>query len=166
MRPIEFGGDVENPNFVDAAIARIDRRRAYSAEIPRIAAPSTGFLRKRIRYPSVRLPKFGRTTGYTRGRVFSIHLSIWVKYSARRTDALFKDQFLIVPTDRSSFVKGGDSGSLVVDDEKSRGGDSSSRARKSSLQFSDVEEARRPRKHRYQQTRRSNPAASPIRSAT
>ncbi|MBK7705485.1 MAG: hypothetical protein IPJ30_06810 [Acidobacteria bacterium] len=141
VSPIEFGGDVENPNCVDAAIARIDRRQAYSAEIPRIGA-IRGFLRKESVTLRSDCQKFGRTTGYTRGRVFSIHLSIWVKYSARRTDALFKDQFLIVPTDRSSFVKGGDSGSLVVDDQNRAVGLIFAGAKeKTSLQFSDVEDA-------------------------
>ncbi len=141
VSPIEFGGDVENPNFVDAAIARLDRRQAYSAEIPRIGA-IRGFLRKESVTLRSDCQKFGRTTGYTRGRVFSIHLSIWVKYSARRTDALFKDQILIVPTDGSSFVKGGDSGSLVVDDQnRALGLVFAGAGEETALQFSDIEEA-------------------------
>ncbi|MBK8151129.1 MAG: hypothetical protein IPK58_23720 [Acidobacteria bacterium] len=150
VSPIEFGGDVENPNFVDAAIARIDRRQAYSAEIPRIGA-IRGFLRKESVTLRSDCQKFGRTTGYTRGRVFSIHLSIWVKYSARRTDALFKDQFLIVPTDRSSFVKGGDSGSLVVDDQnRAARTHLRRRPRKELAAIFRRRRSRRPRKHHYQ----------------
>lgn len=112
--PINFTGDVENPNFIDAAIAKLHRGQTHSAEIPQIGKIE-GFLKKEQVELRIDCQKFGRTTGYTRGNIFSIHLSIWVKYSARGAEAFFKDQFLIVPTAGTSFVKPGDSGSLVAD---------------------------------------------------
>jgi len=113
---IRFDGDVEDPNFIDAAIARINRGVTHILEIPGIGKIA-GYLKKDQVELRSECHKFGRTTRYTRGMVFSMHLSIWVKYSARGKEALFSDQFLIVPTDGSSFVKGGDSGSLVADNE-------------------------------------------------
>lgn len=61
--------------------------------------------------------KFGRTTGYTEGHVFSICLDIWIRYDRTGQSAFFKDQFLIEPdlSQFTKFVSGGDSGSLLVD---------------------------------------------------
>lgn len=139
--PLIFGGDVENPNFVDAAIAKLHRGQTHQAEIPRIGK-IIDFLRKEQVELRSNCQKFGRTTGYTRGKIFSIHLSIWVKYSARGAEAFFKDQFLIIPTDGSSFVKSGDSGSLVADDENNAIGLIFAGAgEKTALQFADIEQA-------------------------
>lgn len=115
--PMSFDGDVEDPNIVDAAIAKLNHGIAHTLDIPGIGKIA-GYLTKDQIDLRSECSKFGRTTGYTKGKVFSIHLSIWVKYSARGKEAFFSDQFLIVPTDGSSFVKGGDSGSLVTDQEK------------------------------------------------
>lgn len=114
--PLIFGGDVENPNFVDAAIAKLLGGQTHLAEIPRIGK-ITDYLRKEQVELRSACQKFGRTTGCTRGTIFSIHLSIWVKYPARGAEAFFKDQFLIVPTGGGSFARAGDSGSIAVDDE-------------------------------------------------
>ncbi len=139
--PIIFGGDVENPNFVDAAIAKLLGGQTHQTEIPRIGK-ITDFVRKESVELGSNCQKFGRTTGYTRGKIFSIRLSIWVKYSAKGKEAFFKDQFLIIPTDGSSFVKGGDSGSLVADDEnRAIGLIFAGEGAKTALQFADIEQA-------------------------
>ena len=64
--------------------------------------------------------KFGRTTGYTEGRIFSIYLDIWIRYDRTGQSAFFQNQFLIEPAlpGFSKFVSKGDSGSLVVDAEQ------------------------------------------------
>jgi hypothetical protein len=61
--------------------------------------------------------KFGRTTGYTEGHVFSIFLDIWIRYDRTGQSAFFQDQFLIAPAlpRFTKFVASGDSGSLLVD---------------------------------------------------
>ena len=61
--------------------------------------------------------KFGRTTGYTEGHIYSIYLDIWIRYDRTGKSAFFQDQFLIEPAlpDFTKFVAKGDSGSLVVD---------------------------------------------------
>jgi hypothetical protein len=63
--------------------------------------------------------KFGRTTGFTSGKVFSIYLDIWVKYDRTGESSFFKNQFLMEPNPQKypKFVDKGDSGSLVVDGE-------------------------------------------------
>lgn len=139
--PIIFGGDVENPNFVDAAIAKLFSGQTHRKEIARIGKIENYLSKEQVELRS-NCQKFGRTTGFTRGKIFSIHLSIWVKYSAKGKEAFFKDQFLIVPTDNSSFVRGGDSGSLVVDDANNAVGLIFAGAgEKTALQFSDIEQA-------------------------
>ena len=64
--------------------------------------------------------KFGRTTGYTEGRVFSIYLDIWIRYDRTGQSAFFQNQFLIEPAlpGFAKFVAKGDSGSLVVDEKQ------------------------------------------------
>jgi len=61
--------------------------------------------------------KFGRTTGYTEGQIFSICLDIWIRYDRTGQSAFFQDQFLIEPdlSQFTEFVSSGDSGSLLVD---------------------------------------------------
>jgi hypothetical protein len=139
--PIIFGGDVENPNFVDASIAKLHSEQEYIRDIPRIGKIDE-FLRKEQVELRSDCHKFGRTTGYTQGKIFSIHLSIWVKYTSGAKEALFKDQFLIIPTDGSSFVKSGDSGSLVANFENKAVGLIFAGAKKrTSLQFENIDEA-------------------------
>src|SRR6185295_6632405 len=64
--------------------------------------------------------KFGRTTGYTEGRVFSVNLDIWIRYDRTGQSAFFQNQILIEPSlpRFAKFVSKGDSGSLVVDGEQ------------------------------------------------
>jgi hypothetical protein len=64
--------------------------------------------------------KFGRTTGYTEGCVFSIYLDIWVRYDRTGQSAFFDNQILVEPdaTRFPKFVSKGDSGSLVVDERQ------------------------------------------------
>lgn len=139
--PILFGGDVENPNYVDASIAKLHSEQEYIQEIPRIGKIVDFLKKEQVELRSV-CHKFGRTTGYTQGKIFSIHLSIWVKYAAGAKEALFKDQFLIIPTDGSSFVKSGDSGSLVADFEnKAIGLIFAGAEKRTSLQFENIDEA-------------------------
>jgi hypothetical protein len=68
--------------------------------------------------------KFGRTTGFTQGEVFSINLDIWVRYDRTGQTSFFKNQFLIEPdkTNSEKFVEKGDSGSVLVDGENNASG--------------------------------------------
>ncbi len=115
--PIKFDNDTEDPNFTDAAIAKLFPGKTHKLEIPHIGKILDFVPREKIELRT-NCRKFGRTTGYTEGQIFSIHLSIWIKYGATNRESFFKEQFLIVPTaPHDDFVRGGDSGSLVADHE-------------------------------------------------
>jgi hypothetical protein len=85
------------------------------------ASKNFGTVRSYVAWKDVEISeavlKFGRTTVYTRGKIFSICLDIWIRYDRTGQSAFFRDQFLIEPDLRqfTKFVSGGDSGSLVVD---------------------------------------------------
>lgn len=115
--PILFDNDTENPNYIDAAIAKLFHGKEYRLEIPVIGKIKDYVSKEKVEIKQ-KCRKFGRTTGYTEGEIFSIHLSIWIRYAVTNQESFFKEQFLIVPTGSySNFIKGGDSGSLVADEE-------------------------------------------------
>ena len=92
-------------NLVDAAIARplaADLVAPDILEIGRVAGTADAALGARVK-------KSGRTTGLTRGRVTALDASVEVDYGGK--SALFRGQ---VVSDILS--RGGDSGSLIVDD--------------------------------------------------
>jgi hypothetical protein len=108
--------DTTEPNHVDAAIAKLWTPERHEPVIPMIGAVAGYVAKKDVEIGEV-ARKFGRTTGYTEGRVFSIYLDIWIRYDRTGKAAYFENQFLIEPavTDFPRFVSKGDSGSLVVD---------------------------------------------------
>jgi hypothetical protein len=109
-------GDTTEPNQVDAAIAKLSRAQTHEPVIPLIGAVN-GYVEKRDVKIGEPVRKFGRTTGYSEGRVFSIYLDIWIQYDRTGQSAFFQNQFLIEPClpDSTKFVSKGDSGSLLVD---------------------------------------------------
>lgn len=116
---LTFDGDLNEPNHVDAAIAKLWGPHPHKPVIPMIGAVK-GYVPKKDIVIGEAARKFGRTTGYTEGRIFSIYLDIWIRYDRTGQSAFFKDQFLIEPDlpDFTKFVAKGDSGSLVVDAEQ------------------------------------------------
>lgn len=113
---LKFNGDVKEPNHIDAAIAKLWGAHQHKPVIPLIGAVK-GYVAKRDVGIGEAARKFGRTTGYTEGRVFSIYLDIWIRYDRTGQSAFFQNQFLIEPSlpKFTKFVSKGDSGSLVVD---------------------------------------------------
>lgn len=104
--PIVFGTAV--PNRVDAAIAELssptsvdDATPADGYGVPK-SSPITAVL-------GMRVIKYGRTTGQTRGTVDAVNVTIFVGYDTGT--ARFVNQIAIKG---GRFSKGGDSGSLVV----------------------------------------------------
>ncbi|MGB8508620.1 MAG: hypothetical protein WCD76_09455 [Pyrinomonadaceae bacterium] len=116
---LRFGRDINEPNHIDAAIARLWEPQTHKPVIPLIGAVKGYVVKKDVEIGEVAC-KFGRTTGYTEGRVFSIYLDIWIRYDRTGQSAFFHDQFLIQPSmpTFAKFVVKGDSGSLLVDAEQ------------------------------------------------
>ena len=116
---LKFDGDIKEPNHIDAAIARLWGPQPHKPVIPLIGAVK-GYVAKKDIEIGEAARKFGRTTGYTEGRVFSIYLDIWIRYDRTGQSAFFQDQFLIEPTlpGFTKFAAKGDSGALVVDAEQ------------------------------------------------
>jgi hypothetical protein len=117
--PLKFNGDINDPNHVDAAVAKLWPLEPHKGLLPFIGSLK-GYVPKRdiqVREP---VRKVGRTTFYTEGRIVSINLDIWVGYERTGQAALFKDQLLIEPTlpGYTQFARSGDSGSVVVDQKQ------------------------------------------------
>jgi hypothetical protein len=116
---LKFDNDLNEPNHVDAAIAKLWAPLAHKPLIPLIGAVKGYVATKDVEICEA-VRKFGRTTGYTEGKIFSICLDIWIRYDRTGKSAFFQDQFLIEPDlpQFTKFVSGGDSGSLLVDVEQ------------------------------------------------
>lgn len=109
FQPILFGGA---DNTIDAAIALTST--GYLGN----ATPSDGYgtpksttMTPRI---NLKVQKYGRTTGLTKGRVSAINAIVNVGYSGGVVR--FVNQIIIEP---GSFSAGGDSGSLIVSNDRS-----------------------------------------------
>lgn len=113
---LKFDGDIKEPNHIDAAIAKLWAPQRHKPVIPLIGAVK-GYVEKKDIEIGEAARKFGRTTGYTEGHIFSLYLDIWIRYDRTGQSAFFQNQFLIEPTlpRFAKFVAEGDSGSLVVD---------------------------------------------------
>jgi len=116
---LKFDGDMAKPNHVDAAVAKLWAPLAHKPLIPLIGAVK-GYVATKDFEIGEAVRKFGRTTGYTEGHIFSVHLDIWIRYDRTGQSAFFQDQLLIEPDlpQFTKFVSGGDSGSLLVDAEQ------------------------------------------------
>ena len=113
---LKFEGEVTEPNHIDAAIAKLWAPHQHKALLPFIGAVK-GYVAKKDIKIGEPARKFGRTTGYTEGCIFSIYLDIWIRYDRTRQSAFFQNQLLIEPASPAGqkFVAKGDSGSLLVD---------------------------------------------------
>lgn len=116
---VKFDGGTNDPNHVDAALAKLWEPQHHRPLIPFVGAVK-GYVGKDDVEVGEPARKFGRTTGYTEGRVFSTHLDIWLRYDRTGQSAFFQDQILIEPDKPAftNFVAKGDSGSLVVDENQ------------------------------------------------
>lgn len=116
---LKFETGSKEPNHVDAAIARLWSAQPHKPLIPLIGAIKGYVTKQNVELGEV-ARKFGRTTGYTEGRVFSLYLDIWIRYDRTGQSAFFQNQFLIEPSlpRFAKFVAKGDSGSLLVDAEQ------------------------------------------------
>jgi hypothetical protein len=108
---IDFAG---GGNTIDAAIA------LTSTALLNNSTPSGGYGTPKSQTATatlnMKVKKYGRTTGFTKGIVAGINATVNVSYGAAGV-ALFVDQIIITP---GSFSAGGDSGSLIVVDGKGK----------------------------------------------
>jgi hypothetical protein len=115
---LKFNGSTYEPNHVDAALAKLWGPQKHAALIPFVGAVE-GHVGKGEVEPGEPARKFGRTTGYTEGRVLSICLDILIRYDRTGQSAYFENQILVEPTPpHTRFVARGDSGSLLVDERR------------------------------------------------
>lgn len=116
---LKFEGDVTAPNHIDAAIAKLWTSHQHKPLLPFIGAVK-GYVAKKDISVGEPARKFGRTTGYTEGRIFSIYLDVWIRYDRTRQSAFFENQLLVEPAFPAfqKFVAKGDSGSLLVDENQ------------------------------------------------
>ncbi|HEV7681776.1 MAG TPA: hypothetical protein VGO68_06615, partial [Pyrinomonadaceae bacterium] len=116
---VKFASDINDPNHIDAAIAKLWEPHKHDSVIPLVGAIKGYVIKQEIDVGEA-VRKFGRTTGYTEGRIFSIDLDIWIRYDRTGQSAFFREQFLIEPAapEYTKFVAKGDSGSLVVDEKQ------------------------------------------------
>ena len=109
---IDFTGACTN--VMDAAIA------ASTTAMLGNATPSAGYGTPKsttlAAALNMKVKKFGRTTGQTKGAVFAFNATLNVSYGPGKV-ACFTNQIIINP---GTFSAGGDSGSLVVGDGKGR----------------------------------------------
>lgn len=109
--PIRFKTKGSLPaNSVDAAIAQV-----LTAKVdPSGAILDIGVISSEVAAPVLNggVQKSGRTTGHTTGTISGINATVDVSYGSGNT-ARFTNQIIITP---GSFLAGGDSGSLLVDD--------------------------------------------------
>ncbi len=105
---IDFDGGI---NYVDAAIASTNTTLLGNS------TPSDGYGTPKSTpaeaYINMKVKKYGRTTGETKGRVYATNATIDVYYGSRI--ARFVNQIVVTP---GAFSAGGDSGSLIVVDAK------------------------------------------------
>ncbi|MBA3504585.1 MAG: hypothetical protein H0T80_02245 [Betaproteobacteria bacterium] len=96
-------------NVVDAAIAELDNTNLASNAILFIGPPAG----KALAHIDMVVHKFGRTTGFTVGRITSIETDVNVQYDMGIVT--FTDQLIIRGLDAHPFSASGDSGSLILE---------------------------------------------------
>lgn len=109
--PLVFGGTA---NKVDCAIAEL-KKKSLATNSVLFIGPPTGKTSAQI---DMVVHKFGRTTGFTVGRVTSIETDVTVGYEGG--NATFENQIIIVGLSAQPFSAAGDSGSLILERSTNR----------------------------------------------
>jgi hypothetical protein len=100
--------DVEGPNHVDCAIAKLLKPSLANNKILFIGAPQ-GLADAEI---DMTVCKYGRSSGYTVGRISSVDTDVKLPYDVGTLT--FASQIIILGLNGASFAAAGDSGSLIV----------------------------------------------------
>jgi hypothetical protein len=96
-------------NKVDCAIARLDSTNLATNAVLFIGPPKG----KTAGQIDMVVHKFGRTTGFTVGRITSLETDVSVQYEAGVVT--FQDQIIIIGLNAQPFSAAGDSGSLILE---------------------------------------------------
>ena len=104
--PLVFGGGM---NHVDCAIAELNKTSLATNSVLFIGPPKG----KTPAQIDMVVHKFGRTTGFTVGRITSVETDVNVGYEGGT--ATFDNQIIIVGLSAQPFSAGGDSGSLILE---------------------------------------------------
>ncbi len=104
--PIVFGAAL---NKVDCAIAELNKTNLATNSVLFIGPPKG----KTPAQIDMVVHKFGRTTGFTVGRITSVETDVSVQYDGGV--ATFDNQIIIVGLSAQPFSAGGDSGSLILE---------------------------------------------------
>jgi hypothetical protein len=110
FEPLALGAN----NTVDCAVAKLTSNNAATNSVLFIGPP-TGKVPATI---DMVVHKFGRTTGFTVGRVTSVETDVSVQYEAGVMT--FEDQIIIVGLQAQPFSAAGDSGSLIMERSTNR----------------------------------------------
>jgi hypothetical protein len=106
----------DRPNLVDAAIAVLDDGMEFFSSWLRGGATELRGQRRAFLAPGERVWKLGRTSGLTRGVVSAIELdNVLVGFDIG--DLSFDNQIEVRGSGRRPFSDGGDSGSLILDED-------------------------------------------------
>ena len=119
---IDFtAGIPDNPNKIDAAIAKVGDRhqKIVLQEIIGVGMPRSTPFPSEIDLRGRSVEKYGARTQHTIGVVRVTDFLVRVRYKVgdQKLVAVFDDQIVISRDDSEPFSKGGDSGSLIVDSE-------------------------------------------------
>ncbi len=104
--------DINNPNFIDAAIAELYDLNSVTPDIIGIGFPAAATVPASV---GLNIHKHGRTTGYTTGVIRGVNIDTYVNYNSLGR-LWFENQIEIGTTDTSQpFSQPGDSGSLILE---------------------------------------------------
>ena len=111
--PINFGEFTTN--VIDAAIAlSSDSNLGKATPSDGYGTPKSTTVSDQDLRVNQKVKKYGRTTGLTKGQVYGLNAAVEVNYGGGNV-ALFVGQIIITP---GSFSAGGDSGSVIVIDDR------------------------------------------------
>ncbi len=109
---IKFDG---SDNVIDAAIAvSSDSNLGKATPSDGYGAPKSSTVSEQDLRINQKVKKYGRTTGLTKGQVYGLNATVTINYGGGKK-ALFVGQIIITP---GSFSAGGDSGSVIVIDDR------------------------------------------------
>ena len=105
-------------NLVDCAVATVDTPIKFDVSAIKGLGKLKGVSAKKVEdLMGVAVAKLGRTTGLRKGKITAFELdNVVVRYGPSLGEIRFDNQIEITTTEARPFSMGGDSGSLIVDD--------------------------------------------------